>query len=201
MKMNKAAIKNLFLRRDTKIYLFEEGDESKPEMVDVKFINSLTKILDTCDNIPQEVIFYIEEDDGETHFDKMWVDLSNVEFTFKDFLASYKNYQGYLGDGEIKDINRLAKLIEQIENHGWDDTETWSLDSTMKRYLSPRLKRFKELTIGFPSCLESFDDWLEILDDIIYWCDYDRLNGESEGDERYKIGQNYFFKHFNSLWW
>lgn len=33
---------------------------------------------------------------------------------------------------------------------GWDDSDTWSLDSTFFRWLAPRLQRFQELNMCYP---------------------------------------------------
>lgn len=48
--------------------------------------------------------------------------------------------------------------------------ETWNLDVTLARYILPRLKLYKKLTIAYPGCGEAntFEKWVEILDKMIW---------------------------------
>lgn len=54
------------------------------------------------------------------------------------------------------------------------DYETWNLDNTFARFIVPRLKRFRELVAspdtvyGYPGTLNNMEEWLEILDKIIW---------------------------------
>ena len=57
--------------------------------------------------------------------------------------------------------------------------ELWNLDLTICNWIIPRLIKFKELTIGYPTCDKkiyaetkemvdiSFEDWKSIIDEII----------------------------------
>lgn len=42
------------------------------------------------------------------------------------------------------------KMFFQRLFRGWDDRETWSLDSNFLKWLSPRLKRFTEVNVCYP---------------------------------------------------
>lgn len=48
--------------------------------------------------------------------------------------------------------------------------ETWNLDVTLAKYILPRLKLYKKLTIAYPGCGEAdtFEKWEEILDKMIW---------------------------------
>lgn len=57
--------------------------------------------------------------------------------------------------------------------------ELWNLDCTISDWIIPRLKKFKKLNIGYPSCDKkiyaetkeivdiTFEDWKNIIDEII----------------------------------
>ena len=56
------------------------------------------------------------------------------------------NYYGFAWELR-KDDYRHPKFKEQRKERGFDDTETWCLDSTITSFVLPRLERFKELNI------------------------------------------------------
>jgi hypothetical protein len=77
-------------------------------------------------------------------------------------------------------IRRIKFLYQRI-TRGWDDSQTWNLDYEIAKFIVPRLKRFKEITIGVPCNLPSFNidqrsedadkkaekEWDDILDKMI----------------------------------
>lgn len=108
--------------------------------------------------------------------------------------------------------DRWGEFYEQRMQRGFDDSETWSLYSTFTSFILPRLKRFKELEVGYPSSM-SKAKWEKILSDMIMAFEY--LDDEDLGiddersfseciDERNKIidkGLKLFIKHYCKLWW
>ena len=58
----------------------------------------------------------------------------------------------------IKYYGILKRFYQKI-TRGWDDSETWDLDSTFFKWIYPRLKRFKELNNGYPDRYEKFEEW------------------------------------------
>lgn len=54
---------------------------------------------------------------------------------------------------------RFWKFLRQRITRGWDDSETWSLDSKITEFILPRLKRFKEIrkNIGSIPCSVSYE--------------------------------------------
>lgn len=60
------------------------------------------------------------------------------------------------------------KLLKQ-HNLYVNPNETYSLDITIANFILPRLKLFKKLNNGFPSCkeMDSFEKWNETLDKMI----------------------------------
>jgi hypothetical protein len=84
---------------------------------------------------------------------------------------------------------------------GFGDNELWNFDTTIAKYIVPRLKRFKELQHGYPANLKE-EEWNEILDQIIY--SFELKLDDKEFDEElradYELGLIYFAKYFDHLW-
>ena len=111
-----------------------------------------------------------------------------------------------------RDDKRIKKYAKQRKQRGFDDTETWSLDQTVAKFVLPRLKRFKEVNNGFPALLKS-DEWDAILDKMIdgfecvlkreCWAlEYTEDQKEwKKVDKRARDGLRLFAKHFRELWW
>jgi hypothetical protein len=110
-----------------------------------------------------------------------------------------------------KDDERYKKHAEQLKTIGFSDSETWSLDSVICKFILPRLIRFKELNNGFPGNL-THEKWDAILDQMIFAFDwslnceedkYDKLTEEEKKTNwlRYEVGMQQFAKYFRDLWW
>ena len=115
----------------------------------------------------------------------------------------------------VKRIPRWFRFLWQRKTRGWDDSDTWSMDITIAQFILPRLKRFKELSIGVPGCIEcssdiSFEEkekiWNDILSQMIeafeMLADSDldwQFNKEYE--EKINRGLDLFRKYYFNLWW
>lgn len=103
-------------------------------------------------------------------------------------------------------IKRKAKFFYQRRTRGWDDSDTWSLDYTIAKFVLPRLKRFKELNDGFPPDFTE-ETWDIALDDIIFAMECAINNSGSIYNlnptemKRWRRGNKLFGKYFNNLWW
>ena len=101
---------------------------------------------------------------------------------------------------------RKKELKRQRIKRGFDDTELWSLYTTIGRFILPRLKAFREGFCGYPTVLESEDQWGEILDKMIFSFDYvvrEDEEFEVREDEYYnrvQEGLDLFAKYFFNLW-
>lgn len=101
---------------------------------------------------------------------------------------------------------RSIKFFFQRLFRGFDDSETWSLDSSLSRLILPRLKRYKELAAYQ---IAQTNEMKEAIDEMIYgfeWFASDRKYSSYEDsfkDElnRAQNGINLFAKHFGRLWW
>ena len=100
--------------------------------------------------------------------------------------------------------DRWTTYQKQRLERGFDNSETWSLDSTISQFIEPRLKVFKELKYGHPSDL-TIDKWDKILDKMIQSFELinndelkkDLKNREDIIDEGLDLFREYFFH----LWW
>ena len=89
---------------------------------------------------------------------------------------------------------------------GWDNSETYSLDSSLGKHILPRLKKFKELTIAFPGGDITEEEWDLILDKMI--TAFELVNNDDkwhdltkEELEMFNDGIQLFAKHYRHLWW
>ena len=56
-------------------------------------------------------------------------------------------------------LGRKFRFFIQRCKRGFDDSETWDLQDTFYRWLLPRLKRFYEVTRGYPTNYKTFKQW------------------------------------------
>lgn len=104
-------------------------------------------------------------------------------------------------------FTRWVRFFYQRRTRGFDDSETWALDTSLSRLIVPRLKRFKELLDGHPAEM-TFEEWNEILDEMIWSFDWfasekrwDLTNEEEVVQlKRAEAGIQLFAKYFDSLW-
>lgn len=97
---------------------------------------------------------------------------------------------------------------EQSKNdrlkHGFDQSETWSLDCTIIRFILPRLKMFRECVTGHPANYTG-EEWDEILGKMIFWMEnYDICPMYLPNPEllsKMEEGKKLFFENFEHLWW
>ena len=102
----------------------------------------------------------------------------------------------------LTENKREIKYKKQRLKRGFDDSETWSLYTTIASFIVPRLKRFKKVNNGYPANLTE-EEWDTILDKMIFSfenCDHDKLF-EKEFYDKYEEGINLFAKYFMGLWW
>lgn len=116
-------------------------------------------------------------------------------------------------------LKRGLRYWWQRRTRGWDDSDLWSLDYTLAKWIVPRLERFKEVRAGVPY-IEGFEvcgthaqynaaelEWVRILDKMIRAFkliiddnDRDELVSNEEWQE-VSEGLELFSKYFRNLWW
>lgn len=113
---------------------------------------------------------------------------------------------------------RRIKYFLQRLIRGFDDSETWNLDTTFLNWLYPRFKRFIELNGGYPEDRGSFENWenelnyrLEQLKMLVDYDEFDFPYGKEWDKEKHDNNSGYwncaidFMKWFSEnifhLWW
>lgn len=112
-------------------------------------------------------------------------------------------------------IKRSILFFLQRRVRGFDDSETWTLDYSLAKLISPRLKRFKELKRGVP-LFDNIDvdkdydlaeaQWEEIIDKMIAAFDLiivddGSLFFDEEQQKKVEEGLDLFRKYIFNLWW
>jgi len=105
------------------------------------------------------------------------------------------------------------KHLKQLKTQGFSDTELWCLNMCIAKFILPRLKRFKTVTIGYPATL-SEKKWQIVLDKMIFsfeWVvtettmteEYMKLSDKKKklNWKKYDEGIKLFSQYFLSLWW
>lgn len=108
-----------------------------------------------------------------------------------------------------KDNSKKLELYnKQREENGFDDTETWHLDTTFALFLLPRLKRFTQVCNSFPNG-ETPESYRQKLSFIIksfeeYYLnenDESTLEIEKERLQNAKNAVNILAELWFHLWW
>lgn len=116
-------------------------------------------------------------------------------------------------------MNSLSRWFQK-KMRGYSDLELWNLDDTIAKWIVPRLKAFRDTTQAYPANLESFEQWQEMLGEMIFgfefssdeWYRDNALGRPKEEREKKKNelesmvkraenGRVLFAKHFNEIWW
>lgn len=121
----------------------------------------------------------------------------------------------------IKD-RRNKKYKQFKKENGFTPDETWSLYTSIAIFVLPRLKHFRENTIGYcPYYFKTLEAWHNVLDKMIFSfenilkydddnfeCPKEYLEKHKDQKSAYmsfitdlKIGFKLFGKHFMNLWW
>lgn len=98
----------------------------------------------------------------------------------------------------IENEEKAEIYKKQRLERGFDDTETWNLDSTISSFIVPRLRRFKEVNLCYPVELTE-EEWDKILDKMITFFEHNKeVNLEENPCPE---GFDLFHKYFFDLWW
>ena len=103
-----------------------------------------------------------------------------------------------------KEDKREETYSKQRIERGFDDSETWSLDTTIASFILPRLIRFKEIKAGHPASISS-EEWDSILGKMERGFEFTikDSNGFLTEDEVKQMneGLDLFREWFFNLWW
>lgn len=105
-----------------------------------------------------------------------------------------------------KGDEREKHFAKQRLKHGFDDSETWSLNISIARFVLPRLKRFREISPCYPGNMTQ-KQWHKKLDQMILAMELviEDVNGpgflDKEKRDKMHAGLAVFSEHFRGLWW
>ena len=102
-----------------------------------------------------------------------------------------------------EDDDRWELFKQQRLERGFDDSELWNLDSTIAKFILPRLKAFSENLISHPIGI-TMEKWEKILNSMIYSFDIiveDKILNLSDDEyKKFKKGLKLFVKYYFNLW-
>ena len=125
-----------------------------------------------------------------------------------------KDYKYYVDLCKKQDYERVFPDIEEMNNskdfykeNGFHYEDTWNLDCTIIKFILPRLAYLRDITSGYPSNLDSYEEWIDILNEILDGFESYLIIMEGEVSALEDIGQNkfkkafeLFTKYFCNLW-
>lgn len=119
-------------------------------------------------------------------------------------LFSREIYPGLRGLTRLGSWRRTFRFWRQRRWRGWDDSETWCLDTKIAEFVLPRLKRFQELRNGHPGTLTE-PQWDEKITQMIrafeVYVKDDRFNVPASEWPEAEKGLRTFSRWFGHLWW
>jgi phosphoribosyl-dephospho-CoA transferase len=119
----------------------------------------------------------------------------------KETITLFKTFRDRPFNVFKRDLN--LKLTELLQ--GWSDQDTWSLDYSLAKTILPRLKRFKEITLGIPGHIETKEEWDAILDKMIaafeFYASEEHWSAYPSEWEKHKEGLKLFAENYSALWW
>lgn len=117
---------------------------------------------------------------------------------------------------------REPEWKKQRKKWGFDERELWSLDSTIAKFIAPRLKKYKECPKSYPCslaydengnikkgrkeegyCKKTEKEWNKMLDKMIFSFENYELIHQHDTETNKKIdeGIKLFAEYFSALWW
>lgn len=101
--------------------------------------------------------------------------------------------------------DREKLYSQQRIERGFDNSELWSLEHTIARFIIPRLKAFKENSVGYPGCFKNEKEWEKVLNKMIRAFelvvrDEGSLYFNDKEEKEYNQGMNAFKNYFLCLW-
>lgn len=104
-------------------------------------------------------------------------------------------------------IDRAVRMVHDRIRYGYDESDLWSLDDTIAKFVLPRLKDFRANAGSYPDSLDSAKEWEDILDKMIYSFEYHASDRKYSFDPKdiedrvkAKEGLKLFAEYFGHLW-
>ena len=106
---------------------------------------------------------------------------------------------------EMSDDGRQPQWELEKQKYGFDERETWDLDSVFLAWIYPRLKMFREVNNCHPAKM-TMEEWNKILDEMIEGFECSLKDNHVTADdsvirEKLQKALKLFAEYFNALWW
>ena len=109
----------------------------------------------------------------------------------------------YLDTLDLSKVRGLKFFLQRIIR-GWDDSDTWSLDTEIAKFALPRLRRWRKLGMHTtPNDILTAEEWNDILNEIEWLLDCAAnfsYPADKEGNKRTERACRLFGKYFPALW-
>lgn len=89
-----------------------------------------------------------------------------IKNKIKEILVEIKDWFIYL-----QPISEIRYFIQRGKR-GYSNRDLWSFDFYLSKLIADGLKDFKKHLHGYPAKLNSFEEWLSIIDEIIEGFEY-----------------------------
>lgn len=149
--------------------------------------------------------------DKDNKFHMEFTRLEKIDMWLFDHIFLYRWLFHICHFLEPRHLKGVIKRFYQRLTRGWDDSDTWNLDLTFMKWLSPRLKRYAEICDCYCDPYNSKEEYTkdildhaEILDHLIEYnfeeYDYKYCNAKTdEGRTKaYYKDQDKFMKWFST---
>lgn len=83
-----------------------------------------------------------------------------------------KDEINFIGMDNAKYVEKMALYKKQRIERGFDDTELWNLEFSIAKYVLPRLIEYRKVMNGYPASVNTFEEFQEIVDKMIYAFDH-----------------------------
>lgn len=122
-----------------------------------------------------------------------------------EFIRADKCTYGYAHDLP-EDDERHVRYKKQREKRGFDNTELWSLDHTIIKFIYPRLKEYRRIAPCCPGSFDTQEEWVDVLDKIlagfkIYLDDGGCVYWDKEAEQKFDESFKLFTEYFLCLWY
>ena len=113
----------------------------------------------------------------------------------------FTKHPAYIGFAEESD-KRSKKYKKQFEKQGFDDTVTWALDTSIARFIYPRLKCFYKLSDKVID-IDSREGFREAIEEMIEGFKLLSKDGFYDPEQESKIEKAWelLSKWHRHLWW
>lgn len=156
-------------------------------------------------------------DDEIATITECYIGINKYIYDSKDDLFQYRDIRNFLDPKDpygIKNVNftlinetdsRWEVFKEERLQDGFDDSETWSLDSTIAKFVYPRLKSFYNDgdMVGYPASM-TLEEWKNIVGTMLeafrLYATTDSLEWGEKENKVISKGLKLFAKHFSELW-